>query len=92
MFIVDCTKSMGVWITQIKDNLQSIIQEIKKTTPNNQLRIAIVGFRDVFDPQTNFEILDFTDNMMTVDSFLLNLKDFGGIDLCEDSIGGIYKA
>ena len=64
MFIIDCTGSMQDWIDKCREEINSIIDTIrKKNRLDTQIRISIVGFRDHNDAE-NFEILPFTENVL----------------------------
>jgi len=62
VFMVDCTGSMGPWITSIKEKIYVLFQERRRRLPRGaSLRVAFVGYTDFDMPeQQRFKVLDFT--------------------------------
>ena len=44
-FAMDCTGSMGMYITSATDNIRSIVEEIT-TSEKSDIRLALVEYRD----------------------------------------------
>ncbi|CAF4982453.1 unnamed protein product [Rotaria sp. Silwood1] len=94
-FCLDCTGSMSQWLAGVKKQMKTVIESIQNRILEEysvvlQLRIAIVGYRDVNDAQ-QFSTLDFTVDTKKVLNFLNNLKAFGGGDLAEDVLGALDR-
>jgi len=47
--ILDCTGSMGSWITRSKDTLVQIIDTVKSENVGLKVRVAFVAYRDISD-------------------------------------------
>ncbi|CAF3213457.1 unnamed protein product [Rotaria socialis] len=105
-FCIDCTGSMSPWLSAMKLQMQQIISGIKDTirkkhgSLNFQLRLAIVGYRDVQDhwDDEQFCVYEFTnqvddqvDQVNPVDQFLNKLTATGGDDLPEDVLGALHR-
>ncbi|KAF7548547.1 hypothetical protein G7Z17_g6985 [Cylindrodendrum hubeiense] len=92
LFLIDTTSSMKKYITAAKDQVKSIMYDIKKTFLNEaEVRIAVVGYKDHAN-NPNIEFLDFTTSAEQVHSFLDKLTAKGGGDTPEDVLGGIQQA
>ena len=86
MFICDCTKSMGSWILEVKNELKSIISFIIKNNPLVKIKAAFVGYRDIKEKE-RFEIQDFTDDFSSLENFISGIEAKGGGDFPEDIAG-----
>ncbi|KAH7257929.1 hypothetical protein BKA59DRAFT_451969 [Fusarium tricinctum] len=92
LFLIDTTYSMQWYIQETKNEIRSIIREVKGAFLNEaNVRIAIVAYKDHNNDQ-NIEFLDFNDSVDEVHSFLTNLDLGSGADIPEDVLGGIQKA
>ena len=91
MFICDCTKSMGSWILEVKNELKSIISFIIKNNPLVKIKAAFVGYRDIKEKE-RFEIQDFTDDFSSLENFISGIEAKGGGDFPEDIAGALDKA
>lgn len=92
LFLIDTTGSMWSYINAAKDQVKSIMDDIKKTFFNEaEVRIAVVGYKDHGD-DPNIEFLDFTTSSDEVRDFLGKLDAIGGADTPEDVLGGIRQA
>ncbi|KND91556.1 Alpha-protein kinase 1 [Tolypocladium ophioglossoides CBS 100239] len=92
LFLIDTTYSMSSYIEAAKDQVRSIVKEIKDAFLNeSNVRIAVVGYKD-HDDDPNIEFLDFTTSVTEVHIFLSTLSASGGGDIPEDVLGGIRKA
>lgn len=89
--MLDCTGSMGSYITMAKNKIKDIIQQVKDLYPHSAIRIGIVGYRD-FNDQPPFEILPFIEKVDEAKAFLDKLKASGGGDIPEDVNGAFQKA
>ncbi|KAF3933727.1 hypothetical protein ABW19_dt0205118 [Dactylella cylindrospora] len=92
LFLMDTTGSMGGHIEAAKNQVRSIMNDIRTTFLDEiDLRIAVVGYKDHGDTP-NVQFLDFTRSVDNVHSFLNNLRAIGGNDEAEDVLGGIQQA
>ena len=89
-FVLDCTESMKDYIKMVMEKVQDIIKTLKGKFGGFSIRIAVLGYRDVFDAR-RFEILDFRDNVEEVKKFLKNIEATGGDDVAEDVNGAFQK-
>ena len=90
-FLLDCTGSMSSYIASTKESIKSIVRRVSKTNQGLQLRVAVVGYRDIGDAR-RFEVLDFTTCLTTFETFVGRLVATGGGDTPEDVAGAIQKA
>ena len=100
-FVVDSTGSMGSYIAQVKDSIDSIVKSL--TLPQcglrkpgasiiiSSIRLACVAYRDHCDGAKRFQVLDFTNDVSHFRDFLSNLSPDGGADEAEDVIGALDK-
>jgi len=92
LFLIDTTGSMGAYIEAAKDQVRSIMDDIKEAFFNEaDVRIAVVSYKDHGD-RDQIQCLDFTSSADAVRSFLDSLAAFGGGDAPEDVLGGINRA
>lgn len=82
---------MEPYLEGIKGQFASLIHDIKAAFKEDQVRIAMVGYRDHSDTP-EIEFLDFTLSTEEICSFLNNLDAIGGDDTPEDVLGGINQA
>ncbi|KAL3798707.1 hypothetical protein HJC23_004458 [Cyclotella cryptica] len=90
-FILDCTGSMGSYIASAKNSIRDIIKCVASTNSSMNLRLALVGYRDINDSK-RFEVLDFVSSVGAFEDFLANLSADGGGDTPEDLAGAIQQA
>ena len=90
-FILDCTSSMGPYIASAKNSIKDIVDRVRSTNRDMNLRLAIVGYRDIGDTR-RFEVLDFVSSVEEFKHFLANLAAVGGADTPEDLAGAIQQA
>jgi hypothetical protein len=92
LFLIDTTSSMANHIAAAKNQVKTIMADIKRTYLDEaEVRVAVVGYKD-HDDKPNIEILDFTPSSDEVHAFLATLRAVGGGDVPEDVLGGIQKA
>ena len=92
LFLIDTTGSMTSYINAAKEQVKSIVNDVKMAFLNEaEVRIAVVAYRDHMDTP-KIEFLDFTPSASRVRSFLNGLTAFGGGDIAEDVLGGIQQA
>lgn len=88
---MDCTSSMQVWIERSKDTLKEIINNVKQSNPELEVRVSFVGYRDIKD-DVRFCVQDFTDDIELVKTFISKQVADGGRDWPEDVQGGLDQA
>lgn len=92
LFLMDTTASMSRYIQAAKEQVMSIVNDVKVAFFNQaEVRIAVVGYKDHSDTP-NIEFLDFTPSVDQVRSFVQKLTATGGADVPEDILGGIRQA
>jgi hypothetical protein len=93
-FVIDATWSMKKHIDNVKRTMVDIVERIKSTNGDLQLRLAVVAYRDIEHDKTKnrFEILDFVRNDEVFRKFLKGLDCVRSDDDPEDMAGGIQKA
>jgi Mg-chelatase subunit ChlD len=92
LFLIDTTGSMSGHIQAAKDQVRSIIKDIKTAFLGEaEVRMALVGYKDHGD-MPNVQSLDFTTSVDAVHNFLQGLTASGGGDLPENVLGGIRQA
>lgn len=92
LFLIDTTGSMGSHINAAKEQVKSIVRDIKVAFFNEaEVRMAVVGYKDHFD-NPNIQFLDFTPSADEVRSFIDKLVAIGGDDAPEDVLGGLRQA
>ncbi|KAH7350795.1 elongation factor-2 kinase EFK-1B isoform [Rhexocercosporidium sp. MPI-PUGE-AT-0058] len=92
LFLIDTTGSMYSYIKAAKEQVQSIVSDIKATFLNEaEVRVAVVSYKDHGD-YPNIEFLDFTPSAERVSEFLGRLDADGGRDTPEDVLGGVNQA
>mmetsp|Transcript_16497 Transcript_16497/g.29920 ORF Transcript_16497/g.29920 Transcript_16497/m.29920 type:complete len:391 (+) Transcript_16497:295-1467(+) len=89
-FVVDCTSSMGPYISSVKESIQGIVERVRATNQSMNLRLAIVCYRDMGD-SPRFEVLDFVTSVDLFKGFLANLSAIGGADIPEDMAGALKE-
>lgn len=92
-FLMDCTGSMGGWMAQCRDKVESISRDVQTKFPRSNCTFAFVGYRDHCDASAGnqFAILPFT-TAAAVAAFVRRQPATGGGDAPEDVAGGIRKA
>ena len=95
-FAIDCTGSMGAWISEAQRSVVQLVRQVKAEGAESgvadvRLRLACVAYRDYFDAQ-RFQLRDFVDNVDTFVDFINTLSADGGGDAPEDVAGGLDKA
>lgn len=88
---MDCTSSMGSWITNAKDTLMDIINKVVeecKDEGNLKVRVSFIGYRDIGDTH-RFAIMPFTEDVQMVKQFIQMVQPDGGDDAPEDLQGGL---
>jgi hypothetical protein len=92
LFLIDTTGSMWGHINAAKEQVKSIVNDIKVAFFNEaDVRMACVGYKDHGDVN-QIQFLDFTHSADEVFSFLNELAATGGDDAPEDVLGGIRQA
>jgi hypothetical protein len=92
LFLIDTTGSMAGHINAAKEQVNSIVKDIRKAFLGEaDVRVAVVGYKDHAD-WPNVQFLDFTEDADRVRAFLASLTASGGGDAPEDVLGGLSQA
>jgi len=86
-FLIDATASMGPWIEGAKNHTREIVDTIKADTPDVELSIAAVFYRDVGD-DVPLQVIPFTSNVTAFLEAINPVIANGGDDVCEDVASG----
>jgi len=79
LFLLDSTGSMDDEIQVVKDKIEQIMFEVENGTPKPVVRYAIVTYRDRGDVYVT-RLLDFTENVENIKTFLRSIQADGGAD------------
>eukprot|EP01122_Echinamoeba_exundans_P000249 TRINITY_DN10222_c0_g1_i1.p1 TRINITY_DN10222_c0_g1~~TRINITY_DN10222_c0_g1_i1.p1 ORF type:complete len:389 (-),score=74.64 TRINITY_DN10222_c0_g1_i1:117-1283(-) len=93
-FLMDCTGSMGSWISQCKANVATIMEHVATMSKGQALlRCAFVAYRDIGDGALRFQVFDFVekDRKAEFTEFMGAVVATGGADGPEDIAGGFQK-
>ena len=91
-FLVDCTSSMSTYIDQVRQNVGTLVQNMRKKFASFSPRCAFVGYRDLCEDERDQVIsTGFTEDMDTFRLLLGEIKAFGGGDECEDVFSGLLE-
>merc|ERR1719379_1354223 len=95
-FVVDCTGSMGSWLTQAKKSIQKIIKDVNEKTQFKVVRFALVPYRDHSPGEgPNGYVVkkfDFTSNVQSMQKNVDTLSAGGGADAPEAMSCGFATA
>ena len=89
-FLIDCTGSMEPWIQAAKDQAFEIVRKTQHETPDAEVRVAFVGYRDYGD-SPHFVCRYFGNVDKTLDA-IRDVHAKGGDDQAEDVAGGLLNA
>jgi phage-related protein len=90
LHLFDCTGSMAPYISSVKDSIKSIVDRVLATNQDTNLRLAIVGYRNIND-SPRCEVLDFITSIGSFKEFLAGLNATGGDDAPEDMANEIQE-
>lgn len=86
---MDITGSMDPWIQAAKDHIFDIVRKTRQETPDAEVRVAFVGYRDYGDkPQYVYKNLGNVDDTLDV---IQTVRAMGGDDQAEDVAGGLLR-
>ena len=88
-FMMDATLSMRRNIVAAKENIASIVRNVKEAFSNNTVRVAFVAYRDYSERELRIETYDFTEDVEDFTTSLGNVRAFAGYDDPEDVLGGL---
>ncbi|CAK0865364.1 unnamed protein product [Prorocentrum cordatum] len=92
LFVVDCTGSMGPYIEGVKTHIRSIARKLVERYPHLDLRLGFLGYRDLHDKSTQFEMHDFSGDVDKFVGFVGNVKAIVNADKAEDVAGALKNA
>jgi Mg-chelatase subunit ChlD len=89
-FVLDCTGSMGSYIQHAKDNINKIVDEIRKSEKCH-VQVGLVEYRDhpPQDPTFTTKVNQFNDDIVKVKDFVSNCCAAGGGDFPESICCGL---
>eukprot|EP00803_Ostreobium_quekettii_P011476 evm.model.scf_761.1 EVM.evm.TU.scf_761.1 scf_761:19146-21246(+) len=87
-FLVDCTASMARYIEEVKSKVMDIVNDVRKSYKQLDLRMAFIGYRD-FGDENRLSILHLTKDIHAFRTFVSLQKATGGDDEAEDVFGGL---
>lgn len=89
VYMIDATGSMGNYIKAAKDQCINISNELQKKFTDYKIRFGGVFYRDPIDcSNEKNEIIDLTDDVLSLKYFISCVKAVGGGDEAEDWAGG----
>eukprot|EP01083_Nonionella_stella_P165692 551904_1 len=88
-YTIDSTGSMKKWISQVKTDIITVVDNLQKQFPEYTLRLGCIAYRDWSDGNKRLEKLDFTENIQTFRTWIGTLDAKGGGDAAEDVLGGL---
>eukprot|EP00026_Physarum_polycephalum_P008691 Phypoly_transcript_08787.p1 GENE.Phypoly_transcript_08787~~Phypoly_transcript_08787.p1 ORF type:complete len:391 (+),score=66.47 Phypoly_transcript_08787:177-1349(+) len=90
-FLMDCTGSMGSFISAAKEKILEIITKVETIEPTSIMRVSFVGYRDYGDGALQHEKVDFVEkaSMEVIRTKLAACPATGGGDGPEDIAGGL---
>ena len=89
VYMIDATGSMGNYLRAAKDQCINISNELQDKFKDYNFRFGGVFYRDPIDcPKEKNEIIDLTDDVISLKFFISNVKAVGGGDEAEDWAGG----
>jgi len=82
-FVIDCSGSMGCWLTQAKNSIQHIIKDVSEKTQFKKVRFALVPYRDHEPSGVRGYVVqkyEFTSNIHEMQKNVSTLAPVGGTD------------
>jgi hypothetical protein len=92
-FLLDCTCSMGPWMQQAQEKLDTIVTEAQDRF-NCTMHVAFVGYRDYESNKDRLESYDFVAEaeLPTLRAQIQQCEEGSGVDFPEDVTGGLHAA
>lgn len=90
-FMLDCTGSMGSYISNMASQMNALISSIDGLYPDLPLRLAFIGYRNHGDKRILF-IQEFTFDIDIIKKSINDQKAIGGGDGLCDIIGALHMA
>lgn len=87
-FVLDCTASMGPWISEAKQKTVDMVKDICKTHPGAEVQVAFVGYRDYGD-QKKISLVDFK-SPQDAQQAIQQIEAEGGDDDTEDVATALF--
>ena len=93
VYIIDATGSMGEYITAAKEESQNISKELKEQYPDMKFKYGYIFYRDPIDEKNDIhEVIDLTDDEVSLPDKIGKIKATGGGDAPEDWVGAYQLA
>jgi len=90
-FLIDSTGSMDDEIDVVKSKIRQIMSQVREGNPKPIVRYAIVDYKDEGDEYITRK-LDFTQDINSLNDYLLSLQAVGGGDFEESLLEGLNLA
>ena len=91
--MIDATGSMGEYITAAKEESQNISKELKEQYPDMKFKYGYIFYRDPVDEKEDIhEIIDLTDEEVSLPEKIGKIQATGGGDAPEDWVGAYQLA
>jgi Alpha-kinase family len=91
-FLFDATSSVQPHIDAVKAQIRSLARRVISTSPNVELQVAFVAYRDHCDGAKRFEKHTFSSSISAFEAALERVVANGGGDVPEDVHGGLQQA
>ena len=93
VYMIDATGSMGNYLKAAKDQCLNISNELQNKFKDFSFKFGGVFYRDPIDcPNDKNEMIDLSDDVLSLKFFISCVKPFGGGDEAEDWAGGYELA
>ncbi len=93
VIVMDCTGSMSRWIQAAREQVNSIINQVKSNFGQKAtIKVGFVGYRDYDVPEKRICPKPLTENIDEVRAFIAEQSATGGDDAPEDIPGGFQAA
>ena len=93
VYMIDATGSMGEYIAAAKEESQNISKELKEQYPDMKFKYGYIFYRDPVDEKNDIhEIIDLTDDEVSLPDKIGKIKATGGGDAPEDWVGAYQLA
>jgi hypothetical protein len=92
VFMLDCTGSMGGYISSAKNDIKSFVENLLSVVPDIPLRLAFIGYRDHCDGPKRLAVFEFSTDVDAFKAFVGAQDASGGGDAPEDVFGALNVA
>jgi len=89
--MIDFTNTMELCMEAVKLQLTHFLENVRNRFPESEIRVSLVGYRDLIDREKRFVIKDFSIDPAEISSVLETEKAEGGGDIPEDVLGALLE-